>query len=92
MQAGFIKIPKAGEVQRWMLWVMALAIIGLGSTIVALHHEHKIEVNQLRTELTTCQNERTKSEQAFRQELRTMYKEVLEYREEAKKAILKRRR
>lgn len=66
----------------WMLWILATAVVGLFSTLIAQDHLHRVEMKESATELTRCQSERTKAEAAFRAEISALYKEVQAYREE----------
>ncbi len=74
--------PKRGEVQRWMLWVMALGIVGLSSTVWSLYQTNAEIVRQKDAEIKYCQEERTKAEATFRQEITKLYQEVQDFREE----------
>lgn len=65
-----------------MLWILATAVVGLFSTIIAQDHLHRVEAKESATELTRCQSERTKAEAAFRAEISAIYKDVQAFREE----------
>ncbi len=65
-----------------MLWILATAVVGLFSTLIAQDHLHRAEMKESATELTRCQSERTKAEAEFRAEISALFKEVQAFREE----------
>ena len=65
-----------------MLWVMALGIVGLSSTVWSLYQTNAEIVRQKDAEIKYCQEERTKEEATFRQEITKIYQEVQDFREE----------
>lgn len=77
-----INPPKRGEVRPWMLWLMASAIVAMAGALALQDRIHRKETALKDEEIQLCQNERTKAETAFRMELKALYKEVQDFREE----------
>ncbi len=65
-----------------MVGLMATAIVALFAALLRSYSVNADAINQKDAEIRHCQEERTKAEAAFRQEITALYKEVQEFREE----------
>ena len=77
-----IQQPKRGEVARWMVGLMATAIVALFAALLRSYSVNADTISQKDAEIRHCQEERTKAEAAFRLEITALYKEVQAFREE----------
>ncbi len=65
-----------------MVWVMGLAAMSLAVAIAYQDRIHRTEIRAKDLELKNCQDQHLAAETAFRSELKILYKEVQEFREE----------
>jgi uncharacterized protein YlxW (UPF0749 family) len=73
--------PQKEEVQRWMLWVMGIAVSTLFALLLKWDNDYDTAMKEKDAEIAKCQNELAQSERNFRQEISTLYKEVQDFRE-----------
>jgi len=73
--------PQKEEVQRWMLWVMGIAVSTLFALLLKWDNDYDTAMKEKDAEIARYQNELAQSERNFRQEISTLYKEVQDFRE-----------
>jgi hypothetical protein len=73
--------PQKEEVQRWMLWVMGIAVSTLFALLLKWDNDYDTAMKEKDAEIAKYQNELAQSERNFRQEISTLYKEVQDFRE-----------
>jgi uncharacterized protein YlxW (UPF0749 family) len=81
--------PQKEEVQRWMLWVMGIAVSTLFALLLKWDNDYDTAMKEKDAEIAKYQNELAQSERNFRQEISTLYKEVQDFREEIYNNALK---
>jgi uncharacterized protein YlxW (UPF0749 family) len=81
--------PQKEEVQRWMLWVMGIAVSTLFALLLKWDNDYDTAMKEKDSEIARYQNELAQSERNFRQEISTLYKEVQDFREEIYNNALK---
>lgn len=69
-----------------MLWLMASAVVAMAGALAFQDRIHRAEIAQKDAEITKCMEDRTKAESAFREEIKSLYNEVQDFREEIYRA------
>ncbi len=77
---------KRGEVPVWVIGVMVTAVTSMAGALAFQDRIHRAEIAQKDAEITKCMEDRTKAESAFREEIKSLYKEVQDFREEIYRA------
>lgn len=84
--------PKRGEVARWMIWVLVLAVMGLCGTVAYLYKAHREEIRAKDAELSACLREQAQIQREFREELSQVFERVNQAIQEVERAKRKQKR
>jgi hypothetical protein len=90
--------PKRGEVARWMLWLLVLAISGLCGTIAALYTSNRSELREKdaaiqakEEQIALCLREQAEIQRQFRQELSAVFERANKALQEVERVKRRRR-
>lgn len=69
-------MPKMGDVPRWTIWLMSLAIAAMFTLLITQDAVHRKEIKELQEYANAIQSLRNNEQTGFRKELAEVYERI----------------
>lgn len=69
-------MPKMGDVPRWTIWLMSLAIAAMFTLLITQDAVHRKEIKELQEYANAIQSLRNDEQTGFRKELAEVYERI----------------